>query len=65
MSDLFRIPVEYKYFGYVYVEGKNIKDAIENAKENLDDLPLPDNPLYVDDSFTIVEDTDLISEVNR
>ena len=65
MSDLFRIPVEYKYFGYVYVEGENIKDAIENAKENLDDLPLPDNPLYVDDSFTIIEDTDLISEVNR
>ena len=48
------IPVTWESYGTVQISGvKNLKEAYEVAKKYIDDLPLPDDGEYIDDSFKI------------
>lgn len=49
----YKIPVVYQSWGLVDVEAQSLDEAIEYAEDNLNDLPLPDDPQYVEDSYEI------------
>ena len=49
----FKICVVYQNWGWVEVEAEDLESAIEYAKDNIDELPLPDEPEYIDDSYEI------------
>lgn len=47
------IPVEWAVYSTVTVEADNLQEALNNARELLDDLPLDPDPIYVDGSYRI------------
>jgi hypothetical protein len=50
------LPVTWSVCGDVVVEAASIEDAVERFDELTDDVPLPDNPDYVDGSFELSTD---------
>ena len=52
----FRIPVVYSMYGHVNVEASSYKKALKYAREHLDELPLPDDSYYLEDSYEIDEE---------
>lgn len=61
----FLIPVEWTVYGTVMVEAKTLEDAIEWAKNNSDEINLPDESSYMNGSFVINDDEDLIRQLNK
>lgn len=53
MVDLFKIPVTYKVFEFVYVEAETLDEAIDFVKEHPDEITVMKKPEYVDDSLEI------------
>lgn len=52
---IFTIPVVYQNWGIVEVEAKNQHDLAKKlkSKDFIDQMPLPDEPSYIDDSYEI------------
>lgn len=50
----FRVPVEWTMTGYMYIEAKDKDEA--QAKAYMEDLPLPPEAEYLDDSFEVWDD---------
>ena len=46
-----RIPVTWEMYGMVKVEAESLSDAIMEFRRIQDELPLPENGSYIDDSF--------------
>lgn len=62
----FKISVEYNMYGTVDVEAESLEEALKYAKENIDDLPLPDNSEYIDGSYKVDEEsTRMINDFNK
>ena len=53
MADLFKIPVTYKVFEFVYVEAETLDEAIDFVKEHPDEIEILKEPEYVDDTLEI------------
>lgn len=51
-----KIPVTWEVCGVVEVEGKTIEEALENFNKTEDEIGLPDDAEYVDDSFRLSND---------
>lgn len=51
--NVYKIPVVYQNWGLVDVEAQSLEKAIEYAENNLYELPLPEDPQYIDDSYEI------------
>ena len=49
----FNIPVTWEVFDTVKVQASSLKEAYEYVQEHLDEIPLGDDPNYVDDSYKI------------
>ena len=49
----FRIACDWSVYGVMYVEANSLKEAIKIA---IEDAPLPTDPEYLDDSFTVNKD---------
>lgn len=51
----FSIPVAYEMWGRVKVQAKDERDLAKKlrSKNFIDEMPLPDDPSYVDDSYEI------------
>lgn len=51
----FSIPVAYEMWGRVNVQAKDERDLAKKlqSKEFINEMPLPDDPSYVDDSYEI------------
>lgn len=47
----FKIPVEWSVYGVVEIEANSIEEAVNKFDETIDDIPLPDQSEYIDDSF--------------
>ena len=60
---IFKIPVTYEIYGTVDISANTLEEAIEYANKNIDDLPLADDPNYVDDSYEI-GDIDIAKHIN-
>ena len=52
------IPVSWTYAGAFRVKADNLGAAIDAVEEHLDALPLPSDPIYINDSFRIDIDDD-------
>ena len=52
------IPVEWAVYSTVKVEADNLKQAIEIARNCIDDLPITADATYIDGSYIIVDDSD-------
>lgn len=47
----FKIPVEWSVYGVVEIEADSMEEAVDEFDETIDDIPLPDQSEYIDDSF--------------
>lgn len=54
------IPVTYEMTGVITIEAESPDEAIDIALDNVDALPLPNGAVYVDGSYTVETDTDLV-----
>lgn len=60
----YKIPVSYSVCGEIEVEANSLEEALEYAKDNVRDLELPDEPQYIEDSYEINDDIDLLRSIN-
>ena len=66
MKKSFNIAVEYAMYGTISVEAENLEEAIKFAEDNIDKLPLPYEPEYIDGSYKIdKESTILLDEYSN
>jgi hypothetical protein len=49
--ETFKIPVEWSVYATVEIEAESLEEAIRIFDETIDDIPLPTDPNYIDDSF--------------
>ena len=49
----FRIACDWSVYGIAYVEADSLEEAVRIA---IEDAPLPEDPEYLDDSFTVNKD---------
>lgn len=51
----YRVPVAYSSYGIVKVDAENKQELIEklSSQDFIDEMPLPDEPQYLEDSFEI------------
>lgn len=63
----FKIPVTWEAYGCVNIEAETVEEALMLARliETKEGLPLPTEYEYVDGSFEINEDMDLIKMINQ
>jgi len=63
----FKIPVSYEVYGEITIEARTAKEALEYAHKNIDAIELPDinSVEYIDGSFEINDDLDLIRIMNK
>ena len=64
MKKSFNVIVEYAMYGIISVEAENLEEAMKFAENNIDELPLPDKPEYVDLSID-KESTILFNEYSN
>ena len=58
-----KIPVVWQEMGTVYIVAETLKEAMELAKDPEGTIPLPDNGMYLDDSWEVAtDDMSLIRE---
>lgn len=62
MKRLYSVLVEWKMSGRVHVVADNAEDAIEFVKDIAQQVPLPTDASYVEDSFEVIDDVDLVHE---
>lgn len=61
----YKIPVSYSVCGEVEIEANSLEEALEYAKDNIRDLELPDEPQYIEDSYEINDDIELLKAINE
>jgi|APCry1669188910_1035180.scaffolds.fasta_scaffold00061_28 hypothetical protein len=63
----FRIPVSYLICGEVVIKSSTVEGALDYAKKHIDEIDLTDvcNTIYVDDSFEINDDIELVLSINN
>lgn len=61
----YKIPVIYSVYGEVEVEANSLEEALQYAKDNIDYLELPYNPEYIDGSYKIEDDIELLRCINE
>lgn len=49
----YKIPVTWEVYATVKIEATSLEEAVEIFEETKDDIPLPTDPNYVDDSFQL------------
>lgn len=56
---IFKVPVTYEVYGVVEVEAESIDDLMKKLDDTdfVNEMPLPDNPDYVDGTYSIDKDT--------
>lgn len=60
MKKFFNIAVEYAVYGTISVETENLEEAIKFAEDNIDELPLPYEPEYIDGSYKIDKESTIL-----
>lgn len=60
----FKIPVSWEVYGTVEIEANSVEEALQIAIDTQDDLPLPTDGDYIDGSFKIDSEIELITVMN-
>lgn len=61
MKKTWKVPVTWEVCGEVDIEANSLEEAVEIFKEKSDEISLPEQSFYVDDSFKLT--TDNIEEI--
>lgn len=66
-TKMFKIPVSYEVCGEILVEAESVEDALKYAEKNifLFELPSMDEVEYIDGSFQINSDLELVKAMNN
>lgn len=59
------VPVEYTVNGYVLVRAVSALDAVGIANGSIDDMPLCEATSYVEDSYEVTDDPDLVELLTK
>ena len=60
MKKSFDVVLEYAMYGTISVEAENLEEAIKFAENNIDELPLPYEPEYIDGSYKIDKESTIL-----
>lgn len=56
----YMIPVTFEMCGMIAIEADSAEEAIELAQEHIDELPLPSHKEYVDGSYSVETEPDIV-----
>ena len=59
------IPVTYEMAGLITIEANSAEEAANIADEHIDELPLPTDAEYIDGSYSVESDTEIIGVYTR
>ena len=62
MKKSFNVVVKCVIYRTISVEAKNLEEAIKFAEDNIDELPFPDEPEYVDGSYKIDKESTILHD---
>ena len=65
MKKAFRFGVSWEMYGEIEIEAETLEEAIAIAKATEDEIPLPTDGDYADDSFVIDYDIDVLEWLNK
>ena len=60
MKKSFNVVVKCVIYGTISVEAENLEEAIKFAEDNIDELPLPYEPEYIDGSYKIDKESTIL-----
>lgn len=60
----YKIPVEWSVSAEITIEADSLEKAVEIAMRDIDDIVLPTDTTYIDSSFRIVNEPDLLEAMN-
>ena len=60
MKKSFDVVVKCVIYGTISVEAENLEEAMKFAEDNIDELPFPDEPEYVDGSYKIDKESTIL-----
>ena len=52
-SRVYKIPVSWMVMDFVEVQADSLEEAYDYMNDNVDDVPLGDEPVYVDGSYEV------------
>ena len=62
MKKSFNVVVKCVIYGTINVEAENLEEAIKFAEDNIDELPLPYEPEYIDGSYKIDKESTILHD---
>ena len=62
MKKSFNVVVKCVIYGTISVEAENLEEAIKFAEDNIDELPLPYEPEYIDGSYKIDKESTILHD---
>ncbi len=60
MKKSFNVVVKCVMYEAISVEAENLEEAIKFAKDNIDELPFPDESEYIDGSYKIDKESTIL-----
>ena len=62
-TNLYKIPVTWEVYDTIEVQGNSLEEALQWAEEYQDEIPLGDEPEYLDGSYQI--DKEFAEDLNQ
>lgn len=59
------IPVSYEMAGSITIEATSIEEALDIAVNHMDELPLPNDAEYIDGSYAVGTEEDVIDVMTK
>ena len=56
----YKTPVTWSVYDCLSVQANSLEEALKYCKENIDDIPLGDEPEYIDGSYEIEKDMEVL-----
>lgn len=56
----YKIPITWQVYDRLLVQANSLEEALAYCKEHIDVLPLGDEPEYIDESYEIEEDMEIL-----
>lgn len=62
---MWKIPVTWEMCGIVEIEAKTLQEAMDCAKDDEEEIPLPDDSIYVDGSWKLSYNSSEVDYVRK
>ena len=62
-TNLYKIPVTWEVYDTIEVQGNSLEEALQWAEVHKDEIPIGDEPNYLDDSYQI--DKEFAEDLNQ